>query len=289
MDIRLSIDTVETKNHHSTKWLSHGLMYFFLTILALIILIPFIWMIANSIKNSAEIYSWPPALIPKVIQWDNYKTALTLAPFERFFFNSFLVTASITLTSIFLDSMAGYAFAKYNFKGKNVTFYLVLATLMLPVQSIIIPVYIMLQRVGWVDTYLALIIPNISNAFGIFLMRQFIQSIPDELMEAARIDGMGEFHIFRKMILPLCKPALATLAIFQIQYNWNDFFWPLIMTNSTKMKTVQLGLVYFTGQYFTQWNLLMAVVVTALLPIIAIFIFTQRYFIEGIALSGLKG
>ncbi len=289
MDIRLSIDTVETKNHHSTQWLSHGLMYFLLTILALIILIPFIWMIANSIKNSAEIYSWPPALIPKVIQWDNYKTALTLAPFERFFFNSFLVTASITLTSIFLDSMAGYAFAKYKFKGKNVTFYLVLATLMLPVQSIIIPVYIMLQRVGWVDTYLALIIPNISNAFGIFLMRQFIQSIPDELMEAARIDGMGEFHIFRKMILPLCKPALATLAIFQIQYNWNDFFWPLIMTNSTKMKTVQLGLVYFTGQYFTQWNLLMAVVVTALLPIIAIFIFTQRYFIEGIALSGLKG
>lgn len=289
MDIRLSIDTVETKNHHSAQWLSRGLMYFLLTILALIILIPFIWMIANSIKNSADIYSWPPALIPKMIQWDNYKTALTLAPFERFFFNSFLVTASITLTSIFLDSMAGYAFAKYNFKGKNVTFYLVLATLMLPVQSIIIPVYIMLQRVGWVDTYLALIIPNISNAFGIFLMRQFIQSIPDELMEAARIDGMGEFHIFRKMILPLCKPALATLAIFQIQYNWNDFFWPLIMTNSTKMKTVQLGLVYFTGQYFTQWNLLMAVVVTALLPIIGIFIFTQRYFIEGIALSGLKG
>lgn len=287
MDIRL----VETRTgyHRYAKTFSHLLTYFFLTVLALFILIPFIWMLANSFKSSAEIYSWPPALIPKVIQWDNYKTALTLAPFGRFFWNSFIVTALITLVSILLDSMAGYAFAKYDFKGKNISFYAVLATLMLPVQSIIIPVYIMLRHLGWVDTYLALIIPNISNAFGIFLMRQFIQTIPDELMEAARIDGMGEFHIFRRMILPLCKPALATLAIFQIQYNWNDFFWPLIMTNSTKMKTIQLGLVYFTGQYFTQWNLLMAVVVTALLPIIVIFVFMQRYFIEGIALSGLKG
>ena len=264
-------------------------IYAFLIVLALTILIPFGWMISNSLKEAAEIYSWPPALKPNRIQWNNYQTALTLVPFGRFFLNSLIVTTVITITSIMLDSMAGYAFAKYNFKGSNVLFYAVLATLMLPVQSIIIPVYIMLRGLGWVDTYLALIIPNISNAFGIFLMRQFIQSIPNELMEAARIDGLGEFGIFQRIIMPLCKPALATLAIFQIQYNWNDFFWPLIMTNSTNMKTVQLGLVYFTGQYFTQWNLLMAVVVTALLPIVLIFVFAQRYFIEGITLSGLKG
>jgi multiple sugar transport system permease protein len=269
--------------------LARLLIYAFLSVLALTILIPFVWMISNSLKESAEIYTWPPVLKPSRVQWNNYLTALTLVPFNRFFLNSLIVTAVITISSIILDSMAGYAFAKYSFKGNNVLFYVVLATLMLPVQSIIIPVYIMLRTFGWVDTYLALIIPNISNAFGIFLMRQFIQTIPDELMEAARIDGLGEFGIYKRIILPLCKPALATLAIFQIQYNWNDFFWPLIMTNSTNMKTVQLGLVYFTGQYFTQWNLLMAVVVTALLPIIVIFIFTQRYFIEGITLSGLKG
>lgn len=265
------------------------LVYSILFLSAVIILMPFVWMISNSLKGAGEIYSWPPSLLPKRIEWNNYRTALTLVPFNRFFFNSFLITSLVTVSSIFFDSMTGYAFAKFKFKGKNILFYLVLATLILPVQSTIIPAYIILEKLNWVNTFMALIIPNISNAFGIFLMRQFIQSIPDELIEAARIDGLNEFGIYHRIILPLSKPALATLAIFQIQYHWNDFFWPLIMTNSTKMKTVQLGLVYFTGQYFTQWNLLMAVVVTALLPIIIIFIFAQRYFIEGITLSGLKG
>ena len=265
------------------------LVYSILFLSAVIILIPFVWMISNSLKGAGEIYSWPPSLLPKRIEWNNYRTALTLVPFNRFFFNSFLITSLVTVSSIFFDSMTGYAFAKFKFKGKNILFYLVLATLILPVQSTIIPAYIILEKLNWVNTFMALIIPNISNSFGIFLMRQFIQSIPDELIEAARIDGLNEFGIYHRIILPLSKPALATLAIFQIQYHWNDFFWPLIMTNSTKMKTVQLGLVYFTGQYFTQWNLLMAVVVTALLPIIIIFIFAQRYFIEGITLSGLKG
>ena len=265
------------------------LLYSILFLSAITILIPFVWMISNSLKGAGEIYSWPPSLLPKRIEWNNYRTALTLVPFNRFFFNSFLITSLVTVSSIFFDSMTGYAFAKFKFKGKNILFYLVLATLILPVQSTIIPAYIILEKLNWVNTFMALIIPNISNAFGIFLMRQFIQSIPDELIEAARIDGLNEFGIYHRIILPLSKPALATLAIFQIQYHWNDFFWPLIMTNSTKMKTVQLGLVYFTGQYFTQWNLLMAVVVTALLPIIIIFIFAQRYFIEGITLSGLKG
>lgn len=269
--------------------ISYLLVYSILFLSAVIILIPFVWMISNSLKGAGEIYSWPPSLLPKRIEWNNYRTALTLVPFNRFFFNSFLITSLVTVSSIFFDSMTGYAFAKFKFKGKNILFYLVLATLILPVQSTIIPAYIILEKLNWVNTFMALIIPNISNAFGIFLMRQFIQSIPDELIEAARIDGLNEFGIYHRIILPLSKPALATLAIFQIQYHWNDFFWPLIMTNSTKMKTVQLGLVYFTGQYFTQWNLLMAVVVTALLPIIIIFIFAQRYFIEGITLSGLKG
>lgn len=255
----------------------------------LFMIFPFIWMILTSVKDNTDIFAWPPQLIPGSVHFENYGTALTIVPFGRFYLNSFIVTASITFGTLFLDSLAGYVFAKFDFSGRPYLFFLLLASYMVPIQSIVIPIYLIVRSLDWVDTFWALIIPNISGPLTIFLMRQFILSIPDELIEAARIDGVKEISIYTRIILPCSMPAIATLIIFQVKYHWNDYFWPLIMTNSTRMKTVQLGLSYFTGQVFTQWNLLMASVVTAVIPVIILFLLMQKHFVAGLTTTGIKG
>ena len=220
--------------------------------------------------------------------FDNYVKAFTAAPFGRYYFNSLVVAFAVTLGQLITCSMAAFAFARLRFKGRDILFYIFLGTMMIPYNVTMIPSFMVLYWLGWIDSYYALIVPGLASAFGTFLLRQFFITIPRELEEAAYIDGASRFQVLRRIILPLAKPALATLAIFTFMGVFNDFIWALIVINSEQMQTVQLGLAIFRDRYLTEWDLLMAGSVTAVLPILIVFFFAQKYFIKGITLSGLK-
>ena len=256
--------------------------------LALIVIAPFVWMILTSFKDMSEIYVYPPKWLPEKFNFDNYVKAFTAAPFGRYYFNSLVVAFAVTLGQLITCSMAAFAFARLRFKGRDVLFYVFLGTMMIPYNVTMIPSFMVLYWLGWIDTYYALIVPGLASAFGTFLLRQFFMTIPRELEEAAYIDGASRFQVLRKIIVPLAKPALATLAIFTFMGVFNDFIWALIVINSEQMQTVQLGLAIFRDRYLTEWDLLMAGSVTAVLPILIVFFFAQKYFIKGITLSGLK-
>lgn len=262
--------------------------HIFIYILAFFTAAPFIWMILTSVKDMGEIYVYPPKWFPSVIHFDNYKKVFEAAPFGRYYLNSIMVAVMVTLGQLVTCSMAAYAFARLKFWGRNVLFFIFLGTMMIPYNVTMIPSFMVLYWLGWVDSYQALIVPGLASAFGVFLLRQFFMTIPKELEEAAVIDGASKLTILRKIIVPLSKPALATLAIFTFMGVFNDFIWALIVINSENMRTVQLGLAIFRDRYLTQWDLLMAGSVTAVLPILIVFFFAQKYFIKGITLSGLK-
>jgi len=262
--------------------------HLFIYILAFFTAAPFIWMILTSVKDMSEIYVYPPKWFPSVIHFDNYKKVFEAAPFARYYLNSIMVALLVTLGQLVTCSMAAYAFARMKFWGRNVLFFIFLGTMMIPYNVTMIPSFMVLYWLGWVDSYQALIVPGLASAFGVFLLRQFFMTIPKELEEAAVIDGASKLTILRKIIVPLSKPALATLAIFTFMGVFNDFIWALIVINSESMRTVQLGLAIFRDRYLTQWDLLMAGSVTAVLPILIVFFFAQKYFIKGITLSGLK-
>ncbi len=268
----------------SKSVIKHVVIY----ILAFITLAPFIWMILTSVKDMGEIFVYPPKFLPSEFHFENYKKAFEAAPFGRYYFNSIFVAVAVTLGQLVTCSMAAFAFARLRFPGRNVLFYLFLATMMIPYNVTMIPSFLVLYWLGWIDTYYALIVPGLASAFGTFLLRQFFITIPKELEEAAYIDGAGRMQVLWKIIVPLAKPALATLAIFTFMGVFNDFIWALIVLNSEDMRTVQLGLAIFRDRYLTQWDLLMAGSVTAVLPILVVFFFAQKYFIKGITLSGLK-
>ena len=248
---------------------------------------PFLWMLTTSLKPAGALYD-PPLLIPTHFEWANYVQAWQAAPFLRFFLNSAIMTVGIVVLQTTLSAMAGYAFARLAFPGRNVLFFLVLGTMMIPFPVTLIPNFLIVAELGWLDTYAALIVPRAVSAFAIFLFRQFFLSIPRELEEAARLDGAGRGTIFLRIVLPLSRPVVAASAVFSFLFAWNDFLWPLIVTNSTEMRPVQLGLATFQGQYGTFWTLLMAATVLATLPAIAAFLAAQRRFIEGVTTSGLK-
>lgn len=256
--------------------------------LALITLAPFIWMILTSLKDMSEIFVYPPQWLPTEYRFDNYIKAFEAAPFGRYYFNSIFVAVTVTLGQLITCSMAAFAFARLKFPGRNILFYLFLGTMMIPYNVTMIPSFLVLYWLGWIDTYYALIVPGLASAFGTFLLRQFFITIPKELEEAAYIDGATKLQVLFKVIVPLAKPALATLAIFTFMGVFNDFIWALIVLNSEDMQTVQLGLAIFRDRYLTQWDLLMAGSVTAVMPILLVFFFAQKYFIQGITLSGLK-
>lgn len=270
------------------KSLVRLLSHLFLLAGAFLSAMPFLWMVTTSLKSSGALYQ-PPLLIPTHFEWRNYLEAWQAAPFPRFFLNSALMTIGITLGQTLFSAMAGYAFARLKFPGRNVLFFLVLGTMMIPFPVTLIPSFLIVANLGWLDTYQALIIPRIVSAFAIFLFRQFFLSIPLELEEAAIMDGASRFTIFLRVILPLSGPVIAASAIFSFLFAWNDFLWPLIVTNSTEMRPIQVGLAFFQGQYGTFWTLLMAATVLAILPAILAFLLAQRRFIEGITSSGLKG
>ncbi|MBC7260810.1 MAG: carbohydrate ABC transporter permease [Chloroflexi bacterium] len=249
---------------------------------------PFLWMITTSLKPPGKLYE-PPLFFPTYFAWENYAKAWHFAPFPRFFLNSAIMAIGITLAQTLFSAMAGYAFARLKFPGRNALFYLVIGTMMIPPAITLIPSFLIVKRLGWIDTYQALIVPRAVSAFAIFLFRQFFLSLPHELEEAALIDGANRFIILFRIVLPLSTPVIATNAIFSFLFAWNDFLWPLVVTNSNKMRTIQVGLAMFQGQYGIFWTLLMAATTIATLPAILAFLLAQRRFIEGITTTGLRG
>ncbi len=268
----------------SNNVLLHIAIYF----VAFISIAPFLWMILTSVKDMADIFTYPPKWWPDEFHFDNYVKAFEAAPFGRFYLNSIMVASLVTIGQLITCSMAAFAFARLHFRGRDALFYIFLGTMMIPYNVTMIPSFMVLYWLGWIDSYQALIVPGLASAFGTFLLRQFFLTIPRELEEAAYIDGASRFIVLWRIIVPLAKPALATLAIFTFMGVFNDFIWALIVLNSEEMYTVQLGLAIFRDRYVTQWDLLMAGSVTAVLPILIIFFFAQKYFIKGITLSGLK-
>lgn len=260
-----------------------------LLIISFLVLLPFFWMVSSSLKLSNEVFSFPIQWIPKKIRWQNYIDIWKQIPMLTFYKNTVKLTVIVTLLQLFTSSFAAYGFAKMKFPGRNTLFLAYIATIAVPWQVYMVPQFIMMRKAGLADTHLALILLQAFTAFGVFLLRQFYISVPEELSEAARIDGLSEYGIYFKIMLPLSKPALATLTIFTFVNTWNDFMGPMIYLNSTKLKTIQLGLRMFISQYDAEYSLIMAASVASVIPIIIVFLFTQKFFIEGIATSGLKG
>jgi multiple sugar transport system permease protein len=263
-----------------------ALNYGALAILAGACLIPFVWMVLTGLKPDSEVMSNPPTWIPSVFKWSNFARAFSAFPFARFLANTLWVAAAATGLQLVTSTLAAYAFARLRFRGRNVLFLLYLGTLMIPQQVTIVPLFLLMRNLGWVNTFNALILPGAFSAFGVFLLRQFFLTIPQELEEAALMDGAVRLRILWQIIVPLSGPALATLAVFTFVREWNAFLWPLIVTSSPEMRVVSVGLTLFMGQYGTEWNLLMAAATVTVLPTIAVFVLAQRYFVQGIALSG---
>lgn len=270
------------------RW-THLFSYIILAAGAVIMLLPFLWMISSSLKNLEESMEIPIRWIPNVFRFSNYAEVFVVIPMARFILNTLFISLSTTALALLFCTMAAYAFARLNFIGKNVLFYLFLSALMIPQQVTMIPNFLMMKYFGWINTYYALIIPSIFTAFGIFMMRQFFLTIPKELEEAARIDGCSRFRIYWNIMLPLSKPALVTLGIFNFLSEWNSFLWPLLVIDNVNLQPIQVGLKTFEGEFGTQWHLLMAGALIAELPIIIFYLFCQRYIIAGIATSGIKG
>jgi len=254
-----------------------------------LMLLPFAWMLSTSLKDPAEIFTYPPIWIPNHLAWENYTKAVSAMPFGRFYLNSLIVAVSVTFLQLFTSSLAAFAFARLRFWGRNGLFLLYLATLMIPFQVTMIPNFILIRYLGWYDSYQALILPPAFSALSTFLMRQYFLSIPLDLDEAARVDGASSWRIWWQIILPLSGPVIAALTIFLFLGSWNDFLWPLVVTNSLEMRTLPVGLSTFQGQYNVQWHLLMAGSVIALIPVLAIYMIGQNWFVRGITLSGMGG
>lgn len=268
------------------------LLYLLMTLAAILFLMPVAWMLVMSILPEHEIFQPIPHWIPQEPTLQNFQELFKRAeeaPVLRWFFNSVLVAGTGTVCYLLLTSMAAYAFSRLQFPGRNVLFFIVIATLIIPGQVTIIPVFLLLQKLHWFNTYYALVVPGLAGAFGVFLLRQFFLTTPKELEEAALIDGCGRAGIYWRVILPLGKPALATLAIFSFLGGWNDFMLPLIATNEIEMRTLPVGLTIFLGRYSMQYGLVMATAVIATLPVLVMFLLFQRHIIRGVVLTGLKG
>ncbi|MGH2559628.1 MAG: carbohydrate ABC transporter permease [Thermomicrobiales bacterium] len=263
--------------------------YALLCALAFLTLVPIIWMVLSAFKSGGEVLAQPPTWFPRDWRPENFQAAWNFAPFGRYLANTMVIALAVMVIETLTSALAAYAFARLRFRGRDALFLLYLATLMIPRQVTIIPQFIIMRELQWVDTYQGLIIPQAFSAFGTFLLRQYFLSIPHELEDAARIDGASRWECFWRIILPLSGPALATLAVFIFLFQWNNLLWPLIMSNSDSTRPIAVGIRRFQGQYSTDWNLLMAAATLATLPVVAVYIFAQRWFVRGITLSGFGG
>jgi len=266
-------------------------VYAALALVSLVLILPFLWIISTSLKGDEDIFTTPPQWIPTDLRWENYSDVFERMPYLIYFRNSVFVTVMTIVGVVISSSLVAYAFACLRWPGRNALFIFVLATMMLPMQVTMIPMFVLFKELGWLNTYKPLIVPAFfgGGAFNIFLLRQFFLTIPKELFEAARIDGCSEFRIYWNIVLPLAKPALATVAILTFMFSWNDFLGPLIYLSDQLKGTLALGLALFVGQHQTEWGMLMAASVLMMLPMVLIFFFFQRYFIKGFVMSGIKG
>lgn len=257
---------------------------------ALSVFFPFFWMAVTSLKTAPEIQRVPLQISPDHwLNFDNYREVFHREPFVRYLLNSALVASFAAVSSLVVSSLAGFGFAKYHFPGRDAFFLAIVGILMVPFQSVVVPLYTWVNRLGLLDTYLGIVAPDLVSVFGVFLMRQAIETIPNDYIDAARIDGCSELRIFFQVILPSVKPAMATLLIIKFMWNWNEFFWPLVVINSPSMRVVTIGLMSFTNMYFIEYNLLTAAAVISILPILLIFLTLQRWVVQAVVMSGLKG
>jgi multiple sugar transport system permease protein len=277
-------------SRRTPRW-SRGLVWFLLFSGALLMTLPFLWMVSTSLKETAQIWVFPPQWLPNPVRWQNYTEALTILPFWRYALNTLIITVVTTLGVVLTSSLCAYGFARLQFPGRDLIFMIVLTAIMIPYAVLLIPHYIMFRYLGWIDTYLPLTVPVWfgGGAFNIFLLRQFFRTIPAELSDAARIDGASELGIYWRIIMPLAGPALAAVAIFTVLNAWNDFLGPLVYISSQDKFTLALGLAQFRGLYATQWQYLMAASTVVVVPTLVLFFMAQRYFIQGVVLTGLKG
>jgi len=257
---------------------------------ALTVFFPFFWMAITSLKTAPEIQRVPLQIAPDHwLNLSNYFEVFKREPFMRYLLNSAIVASIAAVSSLVVSSLAGFGFAKYHFLGRDAFFLAIVGILMVPFQSVVVPLYGWVSRLGLLDTYLGIVAPDLVSVFGVFLMRQAIEVIPSDYMDAARIDGCSELRIFFRVILPSVKPAMATLLIIKFMWNWNEFFWPLVVVNSPKMRVVTMGLMSFTNMYFIEYNLLTAAAVISVLPILIIFLTLQKWVVQAVVMSGLKG
>ena len=263
------------------------LLYLILLIGGIGMIFPFVWMAASSIKHAQDIYTL--SIIPRNPTLDNYRTVLDETKYIRWFANSLLVAAITTASVAFFDSLAGYTLAKFRFPGQTIIFIAILSTLMVPTEMLVIPWYVMAIDLKWTDSYWGIMFPGVISAFGVFLMRQFFMGVPNDLLDAARLDGFSEFRIFWKIALPLVKPAVAALCIFTFLGNWNAYIWPLIVIRSEEMRTLPVGIAFFSSEANNAFHLVMAAAALATIPVLVIFVIFQRQIIKGVVLSGLKG
>ncbi len=260
--------------------------YIFLTIIGFIMIFPFLWMLSTSLKTGVDIYS--PSIIPKTVTFDNYVRVIENSNFLLWFKNSLVIATITTVSVLCFDTLVGYSFAKLPFKGKGFLFVLILSTLMIPTEMLIIPWYMMSTTFGWLNSYWSLLFPGLTSAFGIFMMRQFFMGVPDDILEAGRIDGLSEFGIFARTAVPMVKPAMSALGIFTFLGNWNAFLWPVIAVDQAHIYTLPVGLALFSGESYNQWDLVMAAASLATIPVLIVFFFFQKQIIEGIHMTGLK-
>jgi ABC-type glycerol-3-phosphate transport system permease component len=257
---------------------------------AIVVFVPFFWMAVTSLKTAPEIQRVPLQIAPD--HWfnlSNYLEVFKREPFLRYLGNSALVASIAAVSSVIVSSLAGFGFAKFRFPGRDALFLAIIGILMVPFQSVVVPLYVWMNDLGLLDTYAGIVAPDLVSVFGVFLMRQAIEVIPDDYIDAARVDGGSELRIFFSVVLPSIKPAIATLLIIKFMWNWNEFFWPMVVTTSREMKVVTIGLMSFTNMYFTEWNLLTAAAVLSVLPVLVIFILLQRWVVQAVVMSGLKG
>lgn len=257
-------------------------------LISLVFIFPIVWIVLSSFKPGNDIFAWPPKFWPARLSLDNYRQGLGKGNFLVYFKNSGIVTICSTALAAVINFMAGYAFAKYDFKGRNVIFLIFISTIMLPLEVLMIPIFQTVKLFGLYNTLAGVIIPPAATPTGIFLVRQFFLSVPDELMEASRIDGASEFQIMGRVMMPIAKPIISVLVIFNFMWRWNDYMWPLIVIRSPELYTVQLALKAFGGEYSIDWNGLLAMSVITMIPVLIIFLIFQKQFIQGIATSGLK-
>lgn len=279
-----------TWSRFTRRWLGPLAAYVTMTVIAFVVMIPLLWMLSTSVKARWEIFAYPPQWIPDTWHWENYVEAFTKYPLGRFMLNSSLLVMANLIGELLSVPLVAYGFARLRFPGRDLLFFVMLGTMMIPIHSRLIPLFAMYTRLGWINTYLPLIVPAFTgSAFFIFLLVQYIRTLPRDLDEAARIDGAGTWAILYRIILPLCKPPLAIVVVYTFWWTWNDFLLPLIFLNSFELFPIQLGLALFKGRYSVEWNLFMAATLASIIPVLILYFFAQRQLIGGIASVGLKG